>query len=270
MEQLVIFTDLDGTLLDHDTYEFKEAQTALDVLRRSSIPVVICSSKTRAEIEDCRRRMDLKAPFIVENGAAVFIPRNTLRLEGRDFVERGDYQVVELGMPYRKLCDAWRRIKDMKGFRMKGFSEMSIEEIGARTGLPLEKARLAAMREYSEPFVFSDTPARFQLLGRMVQDNGLQMTRGGRFHHIIGQNDKGKAVRILKELYETTTPGAGLRSVGLGDSANDIPMLMQVDVPVVIRKKTGEWEHIRAVGPVVYSEAPGPKGWAEAIHRILP
>jgi len=269
MRQFLIFTDLDGTLMDHDTYEFQEAETALGVLRRQSIPVIICSSKTRAEIELCRRRMGLKAPFIVENGAAIFIPRDMLNLRGESFVPRGDYHVLELGAPYAVLCNTLEAIKNTERFRMTGFSEMTVQEIGELTGLPVEEARLAAMREYSEPFVFSDTAERLQRFERLVEQRGLQMTKGGRFYHLTGQNDKGKAVQVLKKLYAQTYPRTKLCAVGLGDSANDIPMLKKVDMPVVIRKKTGQWEDLQGIGPVVQSAKPGPKGWAEEVLRIV-
>ena len=146
---------------------------------------------------------------------------------------------------------------------------MTVEEIGARTGLPIEEARLAAMREYSEPFVFSDTADRLQRFERFVEQRGLQMTKGGRFYHLTGQNDKGKAVQVLKKLYAQTYPRTKLCAVGLGDSANDIPMLKKVDMPVVIRKKTGQWEDLQGIGPVVQSAKPGPKGWAEEVLRIV-
>ena len=279
MKQILIFTDLDGTLIDHDTYDFKEAQPALDQLRSRSIPVIICSSKTRAEIEICRLRMGLSYPFIVENGGAIFIPSHTLDLSspppsrGRvwvevKFVKRGPYHVVELGVPYAHLCTIWKEIKK-KNFRMKGFSEMTIEEIAACTGLPLEEASLAARREYSEPFIFSDTSAQFRLLESLLQKRGLRITRGGRFYHMIGLNDKGTAVQVLRRVYANTYPDKRIWTAGLGDSANDIPMLRHVDMPIVIRKKTGEWEHIQGVEPVICSDKAGPRGWAEMIHTIL-
>jgi mannosyl-3-phosphoglycerate phosphatase len=269
MRQFVIFTDLDGTLMDHDTYEFQEAEAALEVLRGQSIPVIICSSKTRAEIEACRRRMGVKAPFIVENGAAIFVPRDMLNLRGENFVARGDYHVLELGAPYAVLRNTWEAIKGAEKFRMRGFSEMSVEEIGELTGLSIEEARLAAMREYSEPFVFSDTAERLQRFERLVAQRGLQVTKGGRFYHLLGESDKGKAVQVLKKLYAQTYPRTKLWAVGLGDSANDIPMLKQVDLPVLIRKKTGQWEDLQGIGPVVKSAKPGPKGWAEEVLRIV-
>lgn len=270
MKQIVIFTDLDGTLIDHDTYDFKEAKPALDILRQRSIPVIICSSKTRAEIELYRLRMDLGDPFIVENGAAIFIPRHAFDLRDVRFVKKGrPYDVVELGMPYADLCTIWREIKKKENLRMKGFSEMTIEQIAAYTGLPLEEARLAATREYSEPFIFSDTSAQFRLLASLIQKNGLRLTKGSRFYHMTGRNDKGKAVQILKKVYVNTYPDKRIWTAGLGDSANDIPMLRHVDMPIIIRKKTGEWERMEGIDPVFYSDKAGPMGWTEAIHTIL-
>ena len=268
MKQVVIFTDLDGTLIDHDTYDFKEAESALNQLRSRDIPVVICSSKTRAEIEVYRGRMSLDSPFIVENGGAIFIPQRDFDLSKLRFVEKGPYRVVELGSPYVDLCRTWREIKKNGDFRVKGFSEMTVEEIMDHSGLSHEEARLAAKREYSEPFVFSDTSAQFRRLKSLAQEKGLMITRGGRFHHLIGQSDKGRAVQILKTVYADTYPNRRIWTAGLGDSANDIPMLRHVDIPVVIRKKTGEWERLKEIEPI-YSDKAGPGGWAEAIATIL-
>jgi mannosyl-3-phosphoglycerate phosphatase len=192
-----------------------------------------------------------------------------LKAKRAAFVEKGAYYVAELGTPHKELLATWQQVKAKEDFRMKGFSQMTAEEIAALTGLSSEEAGLAAMREYSEPFLFSETPERLALLVKLLQERALQVTRGGRFYHVIGQNDKGKAVKILQKAYKEMFPGKRLWAVGLGDSANDIPMLMHVDTPVVIRKKTGGWEHVPAMGPVIYSGKPGPQGWAETIHGIL-
>ena len=267
IKQIVVFTDLDGTLIDHDTYEFEEAKPALDQLRSRAIPVIICSSKTRAEIEVYRERMGLSGPFIVENGGAIFIPHPDLNVS-LSFVQKEPYRVVELGVPYADLCTTWKDIKNKGNFRMKGFSEMTVEEIADCTGLPPEEASLAAKREYSEPFIFSDTSAQLQLLTSLLQEKGLIITRGGRFYHLIGPNDKGRAVQILKRVYANTYPDKRIWTAGLGDSANDVPMLRHVDMPIVIRKKTGEWERVEEIDPI-YSDKAGPRGWAEAIQTIL-
>lgn len=268
MKQILVFTDLDGSLIDHDTYDFELARPALDELRSRSIPVIICSSKTRAEIEAYRRRMGLASPFIIENGGAIFTPRHSLDLTGMDVIQKGPYDVVELGMPYADLCSIWKEIQKRESLRMKGFSEMTVEEIAAHSGLPLEEARLASQREYSEPFIFSDTPAQFQRLTSLLQKEGLRLTRGGRFYHVMGQNDKGRAVQMLSKAYAKAYPEKTIWTVGLGDSENDIPMLRHVNMPVVIRKKTGGWQRTEEFDPV-YSDKAGPEGWAEAILALL-
>lgn len=267
MRKIVVFTDLDGTLIDHDTYDFKEARPVLAQLKSRAIPVIICSSKTRAEIEIYRERMGLSGPFIVENGGAIFMPHQGLNVDGT-FVQKGPYRVVELGVPYADLCVTWKDVKQKGSFRMKGFSEMTVEEIVDMTGLSFEEASLAARREYSEPFAFSDTPTQLGLLTSLLQERGLTITRGGRFYHLMGPNDKGRAVQILKGVYANTYPDKRIWTVGLGDSANDVPMLRHVDMPIVIRKKTGEWERVQDIDPV-YSDKAGPRGWAEAIQTIL-
>ena len=269
MRKLLVFTDLDGTLIDRDTYEFKDASSALSTLRQRKIPVIICSSKTRAEVEMYRRRMNLPWPFVVENGAAIFIPQNLLRLKGLTFASKGEYRVIELGTPYVELCAIWEKTKKEGNFRVKGFSEMSTAEIAALTGLTTQEASLAARREYSEPFLFFDTQDRFRHLQDLFQQKGLYITRGDRFYHLTGKNDKGKAVQILKKIYADTYPDTEIWAVGLGDGSNDVPMLGCVDMPIVIRKKTGQWERIPGLGRIVYSDKPGPRGWAEEIYRIL-
>lgn len=268
MEQKLVFTDLDGTLLDHDTYDFTAAKPVLDELRSRSIPVIICSSKTRAEIEIYRQRMNLNNPFISENGAAIFLPGDRFNLHGINFVRKTPYRVIELGVPYADLCAIWENLKNKENLTMEGFSEMTTDDIIAHTNLSPEEARLAAKREYSEPFMFSGTSDQFDILDRHVQEKGLTITRGGRFFHLIGPNDKGRAVQIVAGIYANTYPDKKIRTVGLGDSANDIPMLQQVDIPVVIRKKTGEWERIEGID-AIYSDKPAPLGWAEAILSIL-
>ena len=47
----LIFTDLDGTLLDYKTYSYKKASKALSLIKKDKIPLIFCTSKTKAEIE---------------------------------------------------------------------------------------------------------------------------------------------------------------------------------------------------------------------------
>lgn len=270
--QYLIFTDLDGTLLDHDTYSFHEAQEAVHSLKNHGIPLILCSSKTRAEIESLRKELDNKDPFIAENGAAIFIPAEMLDLFPPiplTFIEIDGYLVIELGISYQKLRHSFAEIKAETGINARGFSEMSVEQIAEITGLSLDKAGLAKQREYSEPFLLLEEiqKTRWSHLEQAVHTRNLKLVQGGRFYHLIGPNDKGKAVRLLIELYQKIN--RSLISIGLGDSPNDFPMLENVYIPVLIRKKNGKIEPWAGSTPVCRPREIGPKGWNGFILRLL-
>ena len=63
----VIFTDLDGTLLDRKNYSYEAAVDSINYLKDHKIPVIFCSAKTRQEQEYYRQIMGMFHPFIVEN-----------------------------------------------------------------------------------------------------------------------------------------------------------------------------------------------------------
>jgi len=109
---LVLFTDLDGTLLDADTYRYDAARPALERLREHAIPLIICTSKTRAEVEPLRRKLENQDPFIVENGGALYIPDGYFKAPLPGSSRRDGYQVIEMGLPYPRLREGLRPSKD--------------------------------------------------------------------------------------------------------------------------------------------------------------
>ncbi len=265
----LIFSDLDGTLLDADTYDFTPAREAIEFLKEHQFPLILCSSKTKAEIEVYREKMGLKAyPFISENGGAIFIPNETLNLNGFNYQIRPGYCVIELGMPFAYIQKCLYKIKQQLQTKLKCLSEMDLEEIIAFTNLPPAEAKLAQKRDYSEPIIFADRPEKLPVLKRALQEYRLYLTKGGRFYTVMGGNDKGRAVEILKNIYQQTYPYKKFVSIGLGDSPNDLPLLEKVDIPVGVRRKDGSYLSIQQRN-VYFTQFPGPKGWAEAIFKII-
>jgi len=239
-KKLVIFTDLDGTLLDDD-YSFEKAKGALEVLKRLRIPLVIVTSKTRAEIEVYRKRLGNKHPFISENGGGVFIPNGYFddvnNGGGGKLMKRSKekYTVIKLGCDYDKLVSALNKINEKIGVR--GFSDMSVRDLVKDSGLNLSEARLAKKREYDEAFKLLNGKDEGKLI-RMIRDEGLNYTKGGRYYHIMGENDKGRAVKILIDLYKKHFDG--VFSLSFGDAKNDLPMLRATNKGFMI-KGPKEW-----------------------------
>jgi mannosyl-3-phosphoglycerate phosphatase len=261
----VLFTDLDGTLLDRDDYTYEEAAPALWELRRQGIPVVFCSSKTRAELEYWRKRLQNHHPFIAENGGAIFIPRGYFPFSIPHTREYFDYEVIELGSPHSELLDCLKTACEESNCQVLGFHHMTAAEISLHSGLPLEQAQLAKAREYDEPFLILDLERAPALLSA-IESHGKQWTRGGRFYHILGQSHKGRAVRALANIYRKH--GEPVVTIGLGDRFNDAALLNSVDVPIIV------WS---AIAPLVKTEVPnakitdsaGPCGWNEAVLEVL-
>jgi len=267
----VVFTDLDGTLLDHHTYRWEPAHEALDELERRRIPLIFVSSKTRAEIEVVRRKIGNAHPFISENGGGVFIPHDyfKLRIEGASRV--GRYQCLALARPYREIVVELEELAEEAEASVVGFHQMSGREIAQNTGLPLREAELARQRDFDEPFFFAGAgEVQVQRFVQLAKQRGLEVERGGRFWHLFSGSNKGRAVREVISLYRRAWRRR-FRAVGLGDSANDLPLLAAVDVPILLPHPDGA--HDRAVlarlPRVTRGSAPGPEGWNQAILRIL-
>jgi len=268
--QTVVFTDLDGTLLDAATYSAEAAVEALAVLRRRGIPLVLVSSKTRAEIEPIRRRLALSTPFIVENGGAVFVPDGCFEAALPQAARRGGYQVIELGRPYGELRRALGELARATGEPLRGFGEMSVEEVVARTGLPRDEAAQAKQREYDEAFVFEGGPDRWDALCRQAETRGLRCTRGGRFHHLMGPHDKGQACRLLLDCYRRQRGGGqAIKAIALGDSLNDLPMLEAADLPVLVQRPDGSYDPDVRLPRLRYAPGVGPLGWNQAVLSLL-
>ena len=261
---MVVFTDLDGTLLDADAYDFSGAETALARLRSRRVPIVFCTSKTRAETELWRSRLQNRDPFVVENGGAAFIPRDYFGPGSTEL--RDGYEVLEFGVPYLNLVRALRQCSAESGIGVKGFCDMTASELSAESGLGLREAELAKQREYDEAFrITSDVPE--EALLRSIRNRGLRCTRGGRYFHITGENDKGLAVVQLIDRFRRQL-GNSIVSVGLGDGLNDADFLNVVDVPILI-PSAHLTELRKAVPRGAVARAPGPAGWNQALMDVM-
>ena len=263
MPNTIIVSDLDGTLLDSSSYSFAAAQPALEMIRTRGIPLVLCSSKTRAEIEGYRRRLDNRHPFITENGGGIFIPRGyfSASFEAEAF---DGYSLIKLGTPHAEIRSRFVRLREQFGARVRGFADMTDEEVAALTGLCRDEARLSKQRDFDESFVFDGAPDERFL--RAIEESGLRWTQG-QFFHIMGNHDKGRAVNLLKALYQHEY--GAVASIGLGDSLNDLQMLQAVDHPVLVRHEDGSHDARITVPNLLKTQLPGPAGWNEAVLQLL-
>jgi mannosyl-3-phosphoglycerate phosphatase len=261
----LVFTDLDGSLLHPETYSWQAARPAIERLKRRGIPWILVTSKTRAEVEFWRGRLEHQHPFIVENGGAAFVPRGYFPRAIPGARELESYQVIEWGTPYEALVADLGTCSERSRCRVWGFHDMTAHEVAAACDFPLEQAVLAKERQYDEPFLIRD-PELARELACAIEELGRRWTKGGRFWHILGTNDKAAAVLALSALFQQYY--GPVRTIGLGDAANDVPFLGAVNVPVLIR--SSQARNLKACVPGgILTRRAGPEGWNDAVLTLI-
>lgn len=264
-EGIIIFTDLDGTLLDYYTYSCEVVKPLVEKLKGAGVEIVPCSSKTRAEIEIYRKRLGLETPFIVENGGAIFIGKDYFSSRYKYQRETGSYRVIELGIAYEEVRRKLDVVRQECNLSFRGFGDMDDAQVAALTGLDMDLAGRARMREYSETLDLGSSESDISHVLGKIKDAGLNWSRGSRLYGIAGGSDKGIAVKILVGLYKKKL--GRIKTIGVGDSPNDEPMLAEVDLPVLVQKPGGFWEDIKI--PNLYRvKGIGPEGWVQAIKEL--
>ena len=260
----IIYTDMDGTLLDHDTYTYEPAIEMLDYIKKQKIPLILTSSKTRHEIVSWQKKLDIYEPFISENGAAIFFPEGYRGFDLSSYPIMEGYRVALLGKDYNFIA-AYLETVRVK-YSIKGFAQMSVKEVMEETGLAGENAIIAKKRDFTEPFLLEDS-SLVPLLEKEAKLYGLKITKGGRFFHCIGAyQDKGKALEITQAIYRRN--GYEAKSIALGDGKNDESMLLSSDQAVQIPNHENKFVKMN-VPNVIKAKYPGPKGWADSLNKIL-
>ncbi len=265
---ILIFTDLDGTLLDHNTYQWGKAEPALAKCKKADFPVIMVSSKTSVEMEVHRKEIGLTYPFISENGGGIFFPNQCSVAPPPEAIKEEHGWKLPLGPSYEDLVKNLDEIRKNQGVNIQGFSDMTIDDISRMTGLNIERSRLAATREYDEPFIINEKePIDITILENAAQQKGLKISKGGRFFHLHGKNDKGYAIKKLILWYKKTF--SDILTVALGDSPNDFSMFYQVDQAVLIRSKQSFDNIEKEFNNIIITQESGPEGWNVAINKIL-
>ena len=251
----VLFSDVDGTMLDAKSYRWEEALPGIARARECAVPIIFNTSKTEPETRELAQVLGIEAPFAIENGSGVFVPPGTF--------DDGEAEgLISFGVPYvviRKVLDELQ-----SQFEFLSLSAMSDAEVEAACALPAGAVSAARSRSFSEPLVWRDDASRLDAFAEILRSRGLVLKRGDRFVHVMGPTDKRYAVEYLMERYRHQDPE--VRSVALGNGPNDLGMMEVVDVAVVIHNPNGR--NIQYPGARV-PPGTGPAAWSRAVLELL-
>ena len=270
MSSAVIYTDLDGTLLDHHTYAFDEALGTIKALKDRGIPIIPCTSKTRAETVSLMQAIGIDGPMIIENGAAIWVPRDWGLECPKGADSHADGWCHSFG-PSRGMIRRQLAILNIEwGNRYQSLCDLSDKQVAAVTGLDLEGAARAKQREHCETLIWLGTPADRKAFAQQVETLDMRCVQGGRCVHVLASGGKAEAVSWLHRKICSERPGFdGAISLSAGDAENDVEMLEVTDFALLVRSPVNEMLSVRRQGGLVISDAIGPAGWAEGMEALI-
>ena len=253
---LWVVSDVDGTLMDH-SYDLTPAKDTIKLLQEISIPVILCTSKTASEVKAIRTELNLTDPYIVENGAAIY-GESLKKFNGK----------IILGKKYEILEEILNIISKEIDYKLVPLNNLNDQEATDLTGLKGNSLTLMRDRHWSMPFL---NPPSFleEKIDICCKKFKVEIFKGNRMSHLLSINsNKGKAINALREYSNIQN----LQIIGLGDSPNDLPLLLNSDIRVVIPGLEGPnlklIDQLKDLEFILASE-PNGYGWKNEINKLL-
>lgn len=263
-DSLLIFTDLDGTLLDSHTYDWQPAASWLMRLREKNIPVILCSSKTAAEMLQIQKSLGLQGlPLIAENGAVVELDSH--------WQTHPDFPRQINGVSHDEISAVLNKLRNKTGFKFTAFDDVDETTIAEWTGLSHAQATLTRLHEASVTLIWRDSDEHMEAFAQQLNDLGLQFVQGARFWHVLdASSGKDQAANWLIAQYQRQWKRRPV-TVGLGDGPNDAPLLEAMDYAVIVKglSREGVMLHPDAAPQVYRTQHEGPKGWDEGMSHFF-
>ena len=251
-----VVSDVDGTLMDH-SYDLTPAKETIKTLQKLSIPVILCTSKTASEVKVIRKELNLMDPYIVENGAAIY----------GESLKKVNGEII-LGKRYEFLEEILNLISKEIDYKLIPLNNLSDQEATQLTGLEGNSLNLMRDRHWSMPFINPPSllEEKINLCSKKFK---VDIFKGNRMSHLLSNNsNKGKAIDALKEYSNIQD----IRIIGLGDSPNDLPLLLNSDIKIVIPGIDGPnlnlLDQLKDLKYTLASE-PNGYGWKNEINKII-
>ena len=258
-KKILIFTDLDGSLLDKETFKFDVIKDYFKELVRNGIIIIPNSSKTEAELLDFNEQNNLDLSFITENGSSIHgLNKIHQNLPDKIIMSR---TIDEIRNIYKTNISL-----DFKN-KTTHILELEIEVQQKILGLPLDKIKLAIKRDHSLPIKFNGTEIEKKEFTKILKNSGLTIQTGGRIMNVCDNVNKSiamsKALQLIRKQLDDE-----IITIGVGDNENDIEMIKQTDYPCLVKNDNFDSSLIN-IDNLIKSSEPSPLGWADVIKTAI-
>ena len=256
---ILIFTDLDGTLLNRDTFNFDSIKTFLYELKNKNIIIIPNSSKTEDEIIEFNNEANFKFPFISENGSIIH-NLNFLSDEFPDKIILAK-NVYEIQNIFDKNIN-----QDLKS-KCKVISSLTTSEQIQIFGLPENKLKNVFKRTCTIPIKFVGNNEEKLILKNMLLEIGLDLKDGGKILNLgdrINKADAMKKIIIMLQQKFKSKP----KTIAVGDNHNDLEMLKNSDIPCLVKNNKFINKDLQ-IKNLIISKQTAPEGWVEIVKLAL-
>lgn len=170
-QPLLVFSDLDGTLLDSHSYDWQPAAPWLSRLHEANIPVILCSSKTSAEMLYLQKMLGLQGlPLIAENGAVIQLAEQWQDIDG--------FPRIISGISHGEICQVLNTLREKEHFKFTTFDDVDDATIAEWTGLSRSQAALTQLHEASVTLIWRDSDEHMAQFNRSSERTGLAVYAG--------------------------------------------------------------------------------------------
>jgi mannosyl-3-phosphoglycerate phosphatase len=265
---LLIFTDIDGTFIDNDTFDEGLNTKTVSELEQAEHLVVFNTSKTFDEVNYFQKKIKTSLSFICETGGGIYLANDHLRTTESS---RGAYQVLYESRKINEYKDQIQ-FEINKNYRedLTFFDNLSIEEQSSLSGLSGHDLELASKRDFSILIKWKSTKSKYDEFALFLKKFKLNLITGGRFSHICSEHDKGRATKLFTDKTKKFFKNSNIVTVGIGDSKNDFEMLNVVDFPCVVKSPNNHLlqDSLNSKN-ITFSEHEAPTGWTECIQKVI-
>ena len=260
---ILIFTDLDGSLLNHNNFDFKKIKDFILNCISRGIKIIPNTSKTHTEINIFFDQLGQRLPFVCENGAAIHnlnLLHPEIKSEESSLIfSRSLNEILEvfknnIPIEFQKKCIFVRDMSPKDQMDVLGLNDKFLPH--------------ALNREYSMPLIFEGSKDNIIEFTTLLKKIGMKLHEGGRVLNICDNCSKGKAMKILIKMLNDNF-NLKTHTIVVGDSPNDISMLNDCDQPCVIplpgnRNLIELKDH-----KIIRATKSAPEGWEEVVRTSL-
>ena len=258
MQKILIFTDLDGSLLHRDTFKFEEIKDYIKQLLSKGIFIIPNTSKTEKEILEFNNELGSNLPYICENGAAIKglellnsnLPKELILSKEKNNITK----IFEKSVPI-----------DLQS-KCKWLSNMDKKKQSSIFGLKDEQLKMALDRKYTIPFIFEGRKNEKNKLFKIVKNKELALQEGGRVINLTDKVNKAKALQVFVRFYKKYQKN--VKTIAVGDNYNDLEMLKISDFPCLVFNDQFTLDEI-PINNLIITNKPSPEGWADVIKMAL-